>query len=634
MSTEENYLDNLLKAVTEVSEAQSAEEEIGDEALDLDAGLDIPDIEPEVELSDTELSDIEIHEVEASAVEVPEAEAAAAEVSEAEVSAASADVPVPDGDEQESNDDTEGAEPAALDEEPEPFIPDIEPLPEAESDKDISIDGLDEAIQSTTELELAGELNISDLGMEEAETKETEMETEDDELNIDDIGDELKASLDALVADDEPDDEDDEPVIPDIDDEADISAEDKAQIAAEINIDNDELPALDEDEVDDGIDDVLSLLDAEENPDVAEIQDLLKKQDNNEQVQDDMMEKLHQMADNEEAFVDAGEADMDDADEGYVPPNVDVVKRVENKKAAEDEGKKKKKSSKKKKNTDDLDDDEFDMTEESPKKPGLMGKFFNILTEDLVPEPTEEELEAEKAAKEAKKQENMTKKEAEKAAKEEAKKAAKEAKDAEKKAAAAEAEQKKREKKAAKEAKKAAKEAKRAAEKPVKRIPPKKIAAGAVFGATVFLAIFIATSVLASQGYLQKARNAYYNRDYKTVYLSTYGMDLDASDDIIRGRSEVILKMQRRYDSYEINMKMGRELEALDALIGSFATYDYINTDAEQYGVLAEVDAIKGQILNVLSANYGLDEAGARELMQNEDPLSYTMALQNIISAN
>lgn len=69
---------------------------------------------------------------------------------------------------------------------------------------------------------------------------------------------------------------------------------------------------------------------------------------------------------------------------------------------------------------------------EAAKEPGKLVKFFNKLTEEIVPEPTEEELAAEKEAKAAKKQENQTKKEEEKLAKEEAKKAK-----AEEKAAAA-----------------------------------------------------------------------------------------------------------------------------------------------------------------------------------------------------
>ncbi len=144
-------------------------------------------------------------------------------------------------------------------------------------------------------------------------------------------------------------------------------------------------------------------------------------------------------------------------------------------------------------------------------------------------------------------------------------------------------------------------------------------------------AVIVATNVLASQGYIQKARNAFDSQDYKTVYLSTYGMDLNGADEQMQKKSEVILKMQRRYDSYQTNLKMDREIEALNSLIMVYTTYDAINADAEQYGAMQEVDAIKADIENILSTKYGLDEASARELLLYEDNLEYTMALNKII---
>jgi len=55
-------------------------------------------------------------------------------------------------------------------------------------------------------------------------------------------------------------------------------------------------------------------------------------------------------------------------------------------------------------------------------------------------------------------------------------------------------------------------------------------------------------------------------------------------------------------------MKMGQDVKALNALIEGLRTYDTVNLEAEQYGVMAEVDEIKTNILNVLEAKYGIDE--------------------------
>ena len=451
-----------------------------------------------------------------------------------------------------------------------PEIPDEDP----QLQNELSIDGLDEAIQSETELELAGELNIDELELE-----------------------------DGL------------PEIPDISDDLSFL------------VNGNEDGSID---TGDNLDDVLSMLD--DDAELAEINDMLKKSDNNEPIQDDMMDLLNQMADDEAASVNAGIIHAGEDDGGIPLPEIPVstIKADAHTEMADhkdSDAKEDKKSAKKKKKDDAANE---------TKGSGKLSKFFNFLTEELVPEPTEEELEAEKKAKEAKKQEDLTKKEQDKVAKDEEKKVKAEEKEAAKKAKAEIAAQKKKEKQAAKEAKIAKKKEKEASLPPRKRIPPKKIAAVSVFGVAVGSAVIVATNVLSTQGFLQSARKAYQDQDYKKVYQVTYDMNLDKadSDGIIQAKSEVILKLQIRYDSYQTNLKMGREIEALDALLQGIATYDTINEDAEKYDVLPEVDAIMSNIYDTLQDKYGLDETAARELMNTEDALTYTIALSDIVSGN
>ncbi|MDE6221414.1 MAG: hypothetical protein K2G51_13485, partial [Lachnospiraceae bacterium] len=448
-------------------------------------------------------------------------------------------------------------------------IPDIL-AEEPDQEKELSIDGLEEAIQSETELQMAGELNI-------------------DELEFDDISS-----------------------------ESDLLGDGETEKDASISMD-------------DNLEDVLNMLDDDD--ELAEINDMLKKSDNNEPIQDDVMDLLNQMADDEAASVNAGLKHADDEDDGVPLPEIpqSLINVDQTAKTAEENTKQgSKKAAAKKKKSDSAD---VKADTEKTKKPGKLGKLFNLLTEELVPEPTEEELAAEKEAKEAKKQENLTQKEEAKLAKKEEKKAKAEEKAAANKAKQDAAAQKKKEKQAQKAAKK---EAKLAAEGPKKKIPPKKIAAVVVFGASVGGAVIVATNVLSTAGFLQTARNAYYDGDYMTVYEATYGMELDdsESDGLIKAKSEVILKIQRRYDSYQTNVKMGREVEALDALLRGITTYDNINADAEKYGVMAEVDAIKDNILKILEEKYGLDETTARAIIGNEDALSYTIALTDVIAGN
>jgi hypothetical protein len=583
---------------------------------------------------------------------------------------------------------------------------------------------------------------------ESADTKDeiVEEDIEKEETAMDDINlDAEEPALDEIALDEEPvlDEEptlNEEPALDDlsldelISDEAPLEAPPESEgeslidEISEDTVEEDETPldeeslqelSLDELDVDDNkeeaapkddsLEDILSMLD--DDSELAEINDMLQKNDGKEPVQDDMMDLLNQMADDEAESINAGVVVVDDEDDGVPIPafktakssddeseedlnaeeeveeeedeaeiedeseEMDEPETEENEELesdeeeepseeietdfevmsepileSEDDGmedvpvyaeevekpEKKAKKEKDKKEKVKKDKPKKEKADGEPKEGGKLSKLFDLLTQDLVPEPTEEELEAEKEAKAAKKQENLSKKDEAKQAKAAEKAAKAEEKEAAKKAKAEETAKKKKEKAEANRVKKEAKAAKKAeiaAANKGKKIPKKNIIAAAIFGITVLAAVLLATSVLSRQGYLRAARRAFYNEDYLAVYQDTYGMDLDAqdSDGLIAAKSEVIMKIQRRYDSYQNNLKMGRDLEALDALIQGLATYDYINADAEQYGVIAEVDKIKDNILDILQAKYGLSEEQARSIMNEEDASAYTIDLDNVL---
>ena len=618
---EELELSDLEPETSEPELLERETENSASEMFELEEELEIPDLESENLESD--LQELEAEELEISEIE-PEVQETNVRENELELEALHTEIPekdthldieMPDTDKEWSLEDNK------MPEDDELKLEDIE-LPELEDelpleDSELDIDGLDEAIQSETELEMAGELNIDELDFGDKTAKADSFDVEIPDLEMPDIPDSEDFDLNI----------DDAAAFPELSDAAELLRENAKANESEASIG-----------MEDNLEDVLNMLD--DDAELAEINDMLKKSDNNEPIQDDMMDLLHQMADDEAASVNAGINHVDDDDDGVPLPELpqSALKAEQAGKTATaddttvDDGKKKGRKASAKKSKGGKEAAESD----EPKKPGFFGKFFHMLTEDLVPEPTKEELAAEKEAKAAKKQEEKAKKEEEKLANDETKKAKDEEKEAAKKAKQEAAAQKKKEKQAEKEKKAAAKRAKLEAEGPKKRIPPKKMAVGAVFGATVGGAVIIATNTLATQGFLQSARNAYIAEDYKSVYQLMYDMDFDetSSEGRIKAKSEVLLKMQRRYDSYQTNMKMGREVEALDALLQGITTYDTVNADAEKYEVMEEVDAIKAQILEILQTNYNLDETAARVLISNEDALSYTIALNDVINGN
>ncbi len=653
-NTEENYLDNLLKAVSEPDEAAPAKEEHAEASIEdkLGASLGIPeDVIPEV----TDAEEIPPDEpivledepeeavVDTEAIEEPDVPELGETVEEMEQPNEQdepefvetvEEPPEPETDEdlfaalmnEDANEDSQEHMSTESDEKPE----DDFSIADIESDVPQDIDA-DNAVEVKVEPESEIEPEIPVMEEEisqEEEPQQTEPEPEDsqDALLSEDIAipePEEESMEDNAVAATVPDEESSTPQIEGTVASSEAAPEDAASDTTGST------------SADDDFSDILEIMD--EDPDLAEINDMLKKVDKNEPVQDDddVMGLLNQMADDESKEAEPVTQSIPESVPEPEKVNVDAIASQEESSTGKKKKgikKAKKKAPKESKKSKESSTEDTAVEESKEKKPGVLSKVFHLLTDEWEPEPTEEELA--QAAEEAKaaKEEADAKKAEDKKAKAEEKKAKAAEKEAAKKAKAEEAAAKKKEKQDAKEAKLAEKRAKEEAEAPKnqKRLSPKKIAVVTVFAASVLAGILLFSNYASFQDSIAKARRAYYAGDYKSVYIETYGEKLDESDSIIEAKSKVILTMQRKLDSYQNHMKLGQNVEALNALITGLQTYDTINQEAESYGVLAEVDSIKDEILAILESNYGLNEEEAKALLQDDDKVSYTLALDRI----
>ena len=645
-NTEENYLDNLLKAVSEPDEAAPAEEEHAEASIEdkLGASLGIPeDVIPEV----------------TDAEEIPPDEPIVLEDEPEEA--------VVDTEAIEEPDVPELAETVEEMEQPnEPSEPETdEDLFAALMNEDSNVDSnVDSQMQTSTEEagEPEDDFSIADIGSDIPQDIDTDNTVEMKGEPEPEIKPEIPVMVEEISQEEEPQQAVTEPETnPDsllseetaITEPEEESSEDNA-VAATVPDKESSTPQLEETvagseaapwdvasdttgstSADDDFSDILEIMD--EDPDLAEINDMLKKVDKNEPVQDDddVMGLLNQMADDESKEAEPVTQSIPESVPEPEKVNADAIApREEASTGKKKKGikKAKKKAPKESKKSKESSTEDTAVEESKEKKPGVLSEVFHLLTDEWEPEPTEEELA--QAAEEAKaaKEEANAKMAEDKKAKAEEKKAKAAEKEAAKKAKAEEAAAKKKEKQAAKEAKLAEKRAKEEAEAPKnqKRLSPKKIAVVTVFAASVLAGILLFSNYASFQDSIAKARRAYYAGDYKSVYIETYGEKLDESDSIIEAKSKVILTMQRKLNSYQNHMKLGQNVEALNALITGLQTYDTINQEAESYGVLAEVDSIKDEILAILESNYGLNEEEARALLQDDDKVSYTLALDRI----
>ena len=362
--------------------------------------------------------------------------------------------------------------------------------------------------------------------------------------------------------------------------------------------------------------------------DLNEINDLLKKTDLNEAIDtstseeifshgdvssdDDMLELLNSM--NEEPTASGEE---------------EITSKKKKKAFSLPFGKKKESKQK----TDASEENSANSEEDGKeKKKGFWHRLMEELTraeeepenQESVDENEEilKELEAEDQIKEKKKNKKEKKKKNKKG-----KKSKNASADEENEDASGEEEGKKKKKKPKREKKEKAKGPK---EKSPKILSKKMLFSMIAFCATIIAAIVLLSIFLPDYADKKNARTAFYTGDYSKVYELLYDKNLNQSDQLIFERANVVLKLQRRLDSYELNKKIGQEAEALDALLQGTLKYEEILSDAT-YGAEEELQALYRKILDHLEQDYGIGEEEARTI-NSYDSETYSRKIYSVVN--
>ena len=349
--------------------------------------------------------------------------------------------------------------------------------------------------------------------------------------------------------------------------------------------------------------DVTELIDEMgDDADLSEVGDLLKKDDNLDLVDDDLMSML--TGEGEEDGEDGGESPEEDDESG--------------------KGRKKRRKKKKKKNAEPETDEEgnpiekksfiqklqaflFASDEDEEEGADLEGAASNVAN------PSEqtlenaallgEDIQAEEGGKKKKKKEKKKKEKPKK-------------------------EKKPKEKKP----KKPKKEKPPVEEIPQKKLPKKKVAAVALFFASFLAAVTFCTFAFANVGYESAAKTNYDKGDYEGAFDSLVGLThlSDESRDIYN-KSFVLMRLQRKIDAYNEFQQREMPLEAIDSLMQGVVIHDALTEYAASLGVGDGFEALYQEILGYLSGMYGVSEDAARETSRISDDLEYTMALLDIV---
>ncbi len=396
--------------------------------------------------------------------------------------------------------------------------------------------------------------------------------------------------------------------------------------------------------------------------DLSEINDLLEGADQGVSPDDDMLAML-------EGADDGGDSSFDFFENDEAAKEAESIRELtpEEIEARESGGKSKKEKKKRKKlfgkkkkeSGEEAAAEEAggeleallaETTEQEPeaeeaeeKKPGFFARLMNFLLES--DEEDEDPLAAEVLADSAGETGTVTdenkalleelKEEDKKGKKKKDKKKGKKGKGGEEGEEGAEGEgedSKKAKKKKKKEKKKKEEEEADLFAPPEKKLSKKKVITVFVFCGTIAACIVLLVSFLPNYTEKREAHVAYDHQDYAQVYDLLYGKELDEQDEVLFQRSNLILQMNRKLTSYENYGSLDMRLESLNALIGGVARYQAILPEAETYNVVGEVSDIYAQILDRLSADFGVSESDALEIIALEDDVAYSQRLEAIIS--
>ncbi|HKM03598.1 MAG TPA: hypothetical protein VJZ04_03210 [Lachnospiraceae bacterium] len=429
------------------------------------------------------------------------------------------------------------------------------------------------------------------------------------------------------------------------------------------NIHNDELiDFMDENR------DVTELLDTMEGDDeLAEINALLKKSDNNELVDDDMLALLESVSDDSNSTSSDFSEDFDifamesmeefhheqdnlsSKDEEIGNSEIDALlqdeatdshkkskhRKVKKEKTKKENARKRNESEEQENvignNINEIQDLDF-LNGEPPKKQGFLKRFFgSFLEEEMeVAETILEEIAEDDNMAILKAMEEEDNKESKKGKNKKDKKNKKEKGKNTK--LSDDDDDEEIDNKKGKTKKKEKKVKNIIPEEPSKKIPIKKMVPIFIISFTFMAIMILLSSTIPNMIELKSARNAYYNKDYKVAYEELSGKELNKSDQIIFQKANLVMQLQRKWNSYENFTIMNKKLEALNALLQGASRYNELLVLSEEYSVVEEFTNIYNEIMDELKNTYQLTEDDIKKIILYEDPITYSKVLQSIIA--
>lgn len=375
---------------------------------------------------------------------------------------------------------------------------------------------------------------------------------------------------------------------------------------------NDENDETELDLEDQDLSDILDLL-GEDDSELAEINDILKKSDNNEIVDVDGISELET---NMSKDIEDGQEDLEAED-----------KTEKKKKKKKRFGKKKAEENSEVESNESGEDASSEIKE---KKQNFFSKLMASLTEEIEDETEEEnnqEMNPDASVKKGKKKKGKKKDKQAETNEEILEEMDKEDAEASKK--------KKKEKKPKKKKEKKIKPVKvPETEQPGKKLPQKMVIRIFILCFSILAVILIVNSFIPGLLSLQNARKAFYKGNYTDAYMELIAHDkLNESDTILLKKAEILTKLDNKIKLYRTYTAAGMKLEGLHTLLEGVSVYQDNQIIIQEYGISYEAEQLYSQIVGELMQQYGLTLEQINEILQL-DSVSYTYHLRELTNTD
>ena len=162
-----------------------------------------------------------------------------------------------------------------------------------------------------------------------------------------------------------------------------------------------------------------------------------------------------------------------------------------------------------------------------------------------------------------------------------------------------------------------------------KKLPIKMVIRIFVLAFSILALLLIVLEIIPSVWTAADARNAFYKKEYRTAYEEMTGKKLSKQDQRLYEKAKLIASMQQRYDAYTSYTALQMPVEALDSLLSGYQFWQQEAETIAEYDAATETDAVKYQILNTLYDTYQLTEDDVKQIIALDD-YDYTAKLEEL----